>query len=156
MGITGVPFGRTELSLRLSWTEFGALGHRGGSRGPSGLRDARKVRFLCFSKTYFFFKQKKSNESWKSNFSGIPWTQGPSGPSLCPRAPNSVQDSLNESSVRPNGTPVMPILRSRKTQFLFSSFLLDFNPFLASGKHLPEERKTPIGPIHVVFLLCPT
>ena len=34
MGITGVPFGRTELSLRLSWTEFGALASRGGPEGP--------------------------------------------------------------------------------------------------------------------------
>ena len=31
------------------------------------------------------------------------------------RAPNSIQESLNESSVRPNGTPVMPVLRSRST-----------------------------------------
>ena len=50
----------------------------------------------------------------------------------------------------------MPILRSRKTQFLFSSFLLDFSAFLVSGKHQPEERKTPIVPIHIVFLLGPT
>ena len=35
------------------------------------------------------------------------------------RAQNSVQDSLNESSVRPNGTPVMPILRSRKKKLEF-------------------------------------
>ena len=45
--------------------------------------------------------------------SGIPQTLGPSGPSLCSRAQNSIQDSLNESSVRPNGTPVMPILHSK-------------------------------------------
>ena len=25
-----------------------------------------------------------------------------------------------------------------------------------SGKHLPEKRKTPIGPIHIVFLQGPT
>ena len=50
----------------------------------------------------------------------------------------------------------MPILRTRKTQFLFSSFVLDFNAFFVSGKHQPEERTTPIGPIHIVFLLGPT
>ena len=50
----------------------------------------------------------------------------------------------------------MQILRSRKTQFLFSSFLLDFSDFLMSGKHQLEERKTAIGPIHIVFLLGPT
>ena len=87
---------------------------------------------------------------------GHPLNPGALGTPLDARAPNSVQDSLNESSVRPNGTPVMPILRSRKTQLLFSSFCLDFNPFLVSGKHLPEERKTPIGPIHIVFLIGPT
>ena len=58
-----------------------------------------------------FFKKK----TWKYNFSGIPWTLGSSGPPLGARAPNSIQDSLNESSVRPNGTPVMPVLRSRST-----------------------------------------
>ena len=29
---------------------------------------------------------------------------------------DSMQGSLNESSVRPNGTPVISLLRSRKTQ----------------------------------------
>ena len=38
---------------------------------------------------------------------------------------------------------------SKKSLFIFSAFLM-------SGKHLPEERKTPIGPIHIVFLLGPT
>ena len=40
----------------------------------------------------------------------------------------------------------------------FSSLVvvLIFSAFLMSGKHLPEERKTPIGPIHIVFLLGPT
>ena len=50
----------------------------------------------------------------------------------------------------------MPILRSRKTQFLLSSFYLDFTACLTSEKHRSEERKTPIGPIHIVFVLCPT
>ena len=104
---------------------------------------------MFFSNFVFFFNM-------KIKLVGHPLNPRDLGTPLGARAPNSVQDSLNESSVRPNGTSVMPISRSRKTQFLFSSFLLDFNPFLASGKHQPEERKTPIDPIHVVFLLCPT
>ena len=48
----------------------------------------------------------------------------------------------------------MPFLRSRFGLCLF--FGLDFSAFLMSGKHLPEERQTPIGPNHIVFLLGPT
>ena len=46
-----------------------------------------------------------------------------------PRDPPYVQErqfcsgSLNESSVRPNGTPVMPILRSRKLSFSCLDFI---------------------------------
>ena len=64
----------------------------------------------------FFLWKWPPVKSWKHDFSGIPWTRGPLGPSLRKRAQNSIQDSLNESSVRPNGTPVMPLLRFRKTQ----------------------------------------
>ena len=78
---------------------------------------------ICFCKTCFS-KQKHENQYFRASLE-----PQASGPPLCPRAPNSIQDSLNESSVRPNGTPVMPILRSRKTQFLFSSFLFDFSAF---------------------------
>ena len=74
-------------------------------------------------------------KSWKTDFSGIPWTLGPSGPSLDSRAQNSVQDSLNESSVRPNGTPVMPLLhfghgwlfRSKTTNYLLCKFSYEGN-----------------------------
>ena len=104
---------------------------------------------MFFCKIFF-------SKDMKIELCGHPLNRRPLGTPLDARAPNSFQDSLNESSVRPNGTPVMPILRSRKTQFLFSSFLLDFNAFLVSGKHQPEERKTAIGPIYIVFLLCPT
>ena len=38
-----------------------------------------------------------------------------------------MQDSLNESSVRPNGTPVMSLLRSRKTQKFLKFFFLRFS-----------------------------
>ena len=69
----------------------------------------RVIHFRSFSS--FFFEKWPPGKSWKNNFSGIPWNQGPSWSPLGARAPNSIQDSLNESSVRPNGTPVMPVLR---------------------------------------------
>ena len=47
---------------------------------------------------------------------GHPLNPRARGTPLGARAPNSVQDSLNESSVRPNGTSVMPVLRSRAGQ----------------------------------------
>ena len=74
-----------------------------------------RVKNLRSFSSFFFLKNDPPGKSWKTYFSGIPWTLGPSGPSLDSRAQNSVQDSLNESSVRPNGTPVMPVLRSRST-----------------------------------------
>ena len=65
-----------------------------------------------------------------------------------------MQDSLNESSVRPNGTPVFYV--PGKLRSFSSFFLVNILTLLASGKHRPEERKIPIGPIHIVFLLGPT
>ena len=57
------------------------------------------------------------------------------GHSLNPGAPWTVQDSLNESSVRPNGTPVMPLLhfghgwlfRSKTTNYLLCKFSYEGN-----------------------------
>ena len=66
-----------------------------------------KINLRSFSS--LFFEKWPPGKSWKHDFSDIPWTLGPSGPSLDSRAQNSVQDSLNESSVRPNGTSVMPV-----------------------------------------------
>ena len=43
-----------------------------------------------------------------------------------------------------------------KLSFSSLVFVLFFSAFLMSGKHLPEDRKTPIGPIHIVFRLGPT
>ena len=43
-----------------------------------------------------------------------------------------------------------------KLSFSSLVFIFIFSAFLMSGRHLPEERKTPIGPIHIVFLLGPT
>ena len=83
----------------------------------------------------FFLKKPPLGKSWKHDFSGSPWTLGPWGPSLVSRAQNSVQDSLNESSVRPNGTPVMPLLhfghgwlfRSKTTNYLLCKFSYEGN-----------------------------
>ena len=51
----------------------------------------------------------------KTIFRAFLETKGPRDPPLGARAPNSIQDSLKESSVRPNGTPVIPVLHSRST-----------------------------------------
>ena len=59
-----------------------------------------------------------------------------------------MQDSLNESSVRPNGTPVMPILLSRKTQKFIKLFLRFQRP-CGSKKSPLERRGTPIASVLV-------
>ena len=153
-GITRMPFGRTELSLRLSWIEFCALLRREGPEGPrvqgmpekcvfmivrggtfqktKALKtseicvrpDHRKIIFAWFPEGPTFKTKINKNESWTSNFPGIPWTPGTSGPRLWKRAQHSIQDSLNESSVRPNATSVMPILCCRKTQKFLNFFVV--------------------------------
>ena len=68
--------------------------------------------------SYFFHicvVKKIQNTTWKLNFSGIPWIPRPTEPSLDERAEKILQDARIESSVRPNGTPVMPVLRSWST-----------------------------------------
>ena len=49
IGISGVPFGRTELSLRLSVSKFGALSHGQGPRGwfPQGKRNNYGFRTIA-------------------------------------------------------------------------------------------------------------
>ena len=61
-GITGVPFGRTELSLRLSWIEFGALAPRGVPRAL-GFKECPKSRFFSWFSGGHFSKKK-----WKNFF----------------------------------------------------------------------------------------
>ena len=55
MGITGVSFGRTELSLRLSWIEFRALFHGRGPEGPGvqGMPEKKYFHVVCL-----FFQNK--------------------------------------------------------------------------------------------------
>ena len=68
-GITGVPFGRTELSLRLSWIEFGALAPRGGPEGPWFQGMPEKSFFHDFPGGSFFNKR-----TWKtSEFFCLSW-----------------------------------------------------------------------------------
>ena len=79
-----------------------------------------------FINHFHFFCKNIFQKNMNVKLFGHPLNPRALGTPLDARAPYSIQDSLNESSVRPNGTPVMPILRSRKTQFLFSSFCFDF------------------------------
>ena len=90
---------------------------------------------------HVFFFVEGPNTNMKIELFGHPLNPRALGIPLCPRAPNSVQDSLNGSSVRPNGTPVMPILRSRKTQFLFSSFHFHFERLSAVWKTLARGKE---------------
>ena len=64
---------------------------------------------------HFCFVKTNSKKNMKVELFGHSLNPRSLGTPLCPRAPNSIQDSLNESSVRPNGTPVMHVLRSRST-----------------------------------------
>ena len=58
-GIIGVPFGRTELSLRLSWIEFRALFHRRGPEVP-GVQG--------MSEKSFFFQDLFANQNtWETS-----------------------------------------------------------------------------------------
>ena len=68
------------------------------------------------------------------------------GTPLGASAPNSIQDSLNESSGRPNGTPVMLILRSRKTQKFLKFLFWDFSAFLVRINHHWKDGKHPLPP----------
>ena len=80
--------------------------------------------------TFFFcLKINPLTNHDKNDCSGIHLTPGPSGPRLWKRAGNSMQDSLNERSVRPNGTSVVPILRFRKTHKCLILFCWDMVSF---------------------------
>ena len=87
-------------------------------------------------------------EIMKTRFVGHSLKPRALGTSLCSRAPNSIQESLNESSVRPNGTPVMPVLRSKSTA---KKTVRNKNMVWCLKKHRPDKRKVPIGPICIRF-----
>ena len=52
-GITGVPFGRTELSIRASCRKFRALASREGPVGPGTRGMSEKFDFHDFLKNVF-------------------------------------------------------------------------------------------------------
>ncbi len=53
-GITGVPFGRTDLSIGGIGTTFQALSHRHGPVGPGFQGIPEKLDFHDFPKMFFF------------------------------------------------------------------------------------------------------
>ena len=72
-----------------------------------GLRALETKIWRCSSCIFMFFCIFDTlKKSWKSKVSPPPSNQGFPGPCPDDRAQNSVQDSLNESSVRPNPTLV--------------------------------------------------
>ena len=75
------------------------------------------LRFFCFADFWPPWK------TWKSTLDDPPWKPFPLGPCPDDRAQNSVQDSLNESSIRPNPTlvwflvsPWVPVQRLQSRQ----------------------------------------
>ena len=65
----------------------------------------------------FFLKNAPPENHEKTTFRAFLETKGPRDPPWVQERQIlfRIQDSLNEISVRPNGTPVMPVLRSRST-----------------------------------------
>ena len=91
-------------------------------------------------------------KTWKSIPDGPPWKPFPLGPCPDDRAQNSVQDSLNESSVRPNPTLVFSKIRS---QILTPQYRpkppQKSTPPRAWGVYRPQKRKILIGPVCIRF-----
>ena len=85
----------------------------------------------------------------------------------CAKAQHSAQDSPNESSVRPNGTPVMPILRSRKnsevSQFVFADFWGQYGAEIwaprrqqpATGQTATQRFRFPAGGARTITIATP-
>ena len=69
-GITGVPFGRTELSIRASCRKFRALLPREGPVGPGIQGIPEKFDFHDFSGPFFTKKNMKivDQHGWMSDF----------------------------------------------------------------------------------------
>ena len=100
----------------------------------SGIISSPKTSIRPYSlMVYFFFSKQKTKTNMKIKLFGHPLNPRALGPRLWKRAQNCIQDGLNESSVHPNGTSVMPpILRSRSTQKFLKYFCLRFGLFLES------------------------
>ena len=96
------------------------------------------------------------NNSWKSKVSPAPSNQGFLEPCPDDRAQNSVQDSLNESSVRPTPITVFfkntfPILTSPVPPQYRPKPLQKLTPRRAWGVYRPQKRKILIGPVCIRF-----
>ena len=68
--ITGVPYGRTELSLRLSGSKFGALSHGHGPR-VWFLQGKEKTVGLCNNLCWYCLGQKRRKR--KIDITGVPF-----------------------------------------------------------------------------------
>ena len=121
------------------------------------LEDTEKKRGLE-EPAHVFFCKHKINKNVKIQLFRHPFNTTALGTPLGARAPNSMQDSLNESSVRPNGTPVMQLLRSKKTQkFLKICLLLRFSPFFESLEFTWRIKgKSQLVPFICDYILDPT
>ena len=69
-GITGVPFGRTELSIRASCRKLSALSSREGPVGPGIQGIPEKFDFHDFLLIYFYKKNMKmvDEDGWILEF----------------------------------------------------------------------------------------
>ena len=82
--------------------------------------------------------------------------QGPRDPPCVKERKTIIRIALTRALYDQMAPQLCPFYVPGKLSFSSLVFALIFSAFLMSGKHLPEERNTPIGPIHIVFLLGPT
>ena len=158
MGITGVPFGRTELSLRLSWTEFGALGHREGPEGPRVQGMPEKFDFHVFSD----LQTKKKTWKWLTNMVGC-WnlelkmipndrprsslgSPGDFGQAI-PIFQRQIYFFLENKSQTIMENHDFRRIRIQKAGPYMGAGLLCFCPRLLTKKHRPDKRKIPVDTV---------
>ena len=92
----------------------------------------------------------------KTTFRAFLETKGPRDPPWMQERQILFRIALTRALYDQMAPQLCPFYVPGKLSFSSLVFVLIFSAFLMSGKHLPEERKTPIGPIHIVFLLGPT
>ena len=92
----------------------------------------------------------------KTTFRAFLETKGPRDPPWVQERQILFRIALTRALYDQMAPQLCPFYVPGKLSFSSLVFVLIFSAFLMSGKHLPEERKTPIGPIHIVFLLGPT
>ena len=106
--------------------------------------------FHVFLEKYFFEKHEK--QTFRASLE--PW--GPRDPPWMQERQILFRIALTRALYDQMAPQLCPFYVPGKLSFSSLVFVLIFSAFLMSGKHLPEERKTPIGPTHIVFLLGPT